>query len=166
MVNSFQFLPRLIGTFYQMVEPTIEDAAIPFTPLRKPLSECRLSAITTGGVWVERPFDTIREQAEPMWGDPSYRAIPFNTPQEKVQISHLHLNTSFAQEDINVILPLHRLPTLADRGEIGSVAQTAYSFMGYQGFPPDTTAWQETYLPEVIEQLKAEEVDAVLLTPT
>jgi hypothetical protein len=36
--------------------------------------------------------------------------------------------------------------------------------MGYQGFPPDTTAWQETYGPQVADQLKAEEVDCVLFT--
>jgi hypothetical protein len=37
--------------------------------------------------------------------------------------------------------------------------------MGYQGFPPDATAWRETYGPEVAEKFKAEGVDCVLLTP-
>jgi hypothetical protein len=48
---------------------------------------------------------------------------------------------------------------------IGGLGEQAYSFMGYQGFPPDTTAWQETYGPQVAEKLKAEGVACVLLTP-
>jgi len=54
---------------------------------------------------------------------------------------------------------------LVAEGDIGGLAKHAYSFMGYQGFPPDTSAWQETYGPQVAGKLKAEEVDCVLLTP-
>jgi hypothetical protein len=37
--------------------------------------------------------------------------------------------------------------------------------MGYQGFPPDTTAWRSRYGPEVAARLEAEDVDCVLLAP-
>jgi hypothetical protein len=47
-------------------------------------------------------------------------------------------------------------------GIVGAVAETNYSFMGYQ---PDTREWSETYGPEVARRLTAEGVDAVLLTP-
>ncbi len=68
-------------------------------------------------------------------------------------------------EDFNILLPVHRFQELVVEGRVGSLARHAYSFMGYQGFPPDTTAWEETYGPQVAEKLKVEEVDCVLLTP-
>ena len=50
-------------------------------------------------------------------------------------------------------------------GAIGRLAPTHYSFMGFQGYPHDTSAWVETYAAQVIAQLKEEGVDCVLLTP-
>ena len=54
---------------------------------------------------------------------------------------------------------------MTEEGCIGGVAQNAFSLMGYQGFPPDTTAWEETYGPEIAHRLKQEGVSCVLLTP-
>ena len=69
-------------------------------------------------------------------------------------------------DDMNILLPVHRFQELATKRRIGGLAQEAYSFMGYQGYPRDTTAWRETYGPEVARKLLAERVECVLLTPT
>ena len=114
---------------------------------------------------VEPPFDMEREKQEPDWGDPTYRTLPTGISQAKIGASHLHINTHFVLADVNILLPIQRFRELADEGVIGGLAEHAYSFMGFQGFPPDTTAWRETYGPEVAEKLKAEGVDCVLLTP-
>jgi hypothetical protein len=51
-------------------------------------------------------------------------------------------------------------------GEIGSLAPSSYSVMGYQGHPgPGWGLWQERYGPEMLARMKAEGVEAVLLTP-
>ena len=167
-VDSFKFLPRLIATFYQMTER--EPAyPIPWTPLAKPLSECKFGLITSGGLYqkgVESPFNVEREKREPSWGDPTYRTIPVDIKQADVGVSHLHLNPVFPEEDVNVMLPLTRFQELAQAGEIGGLAVEAYSFMGFQGFPPDASAWQKTYAPEVAAKFKAAGVDCILLTPT
>jgi hypothetical protein len=68
-------------------------------------------------------------------------------------------------EDVNILLPIHRFQELAAQDEIGGLAEHAYSFMGYQGFPPDTSAWEQTYGPQVAGRLKAEGVDCAFLTP-
>ncbi len=167
-VDSFKFLPRLIATFYQMTkrEP---QYPIPWTPLPRAISKCKFGLITSGGLYhkgVEPPFDLERELHEPSWGDPSFRTIPTNIRQEEVGVSHLHVNTRYVQEDLNVLLPLQRFQELAAEGTIGGLAKNAYSFMGYQGFPPNTTAWEESYAPQVIDKLKQESVDCVLLTPS
>jgi D-proline reductase (dithiol) PrdB len=166
-VDSFKFLPRLITTFYQTIEQEPEYP-IPWNPLLKELGECRFGLVTSGGLYqmgVEPPFDTAREKQEPTWGDPSYRSIPTDIRQDQVGVSHLHLNVEDISSDINILLPIHRFQVLVLEGRIGGLATFAYSFMGYQGFPPDTLAWEETQGPQVAEKFIAEGVDCVFLTP-
>jgi D-proline reductase (dithiol) PrdB len=86
-------------------------------------------------------------------------------PQDQVGVSHLHLNHDPILEDVNVLLPIDRVQTLVEEGTVGALADTVYSFMGFQGFPPDAKAWRSTYGPEAARQMKAEDVDCVLLTP-
>jgi D-proline reductase (dithiol) PrdB len=167
-VDSFKFLPRLIASFYQTTD--IQPAyPIPWTPLPHPLSECKFGLVTSAGLYhkgVEPPFDLQKEQNEPTWGDPSYRIIPTNLTQEEIGVSHLHVNTSGIETDVNIVLPIHRFQELVNSGYIGGLAQHAYSFMGFQGFPPDASAWQNEYGPQVAEKLKAEAVDCVFMTPS
>ena len=168
MVDSFKFLPRLIAAFYQMTEREPE-LPIPWTPVERPLADLTFGLVTSGGLYVrdaQPPFDVAREKREPTWGDPTYRAIPSDAAQADVAVSHLHLNPAFAETDFNVVLPLSRFQELAAQRVICGLAEEAYSFMGFQGFPPDAAAWQTTYGPEVAAKFKAAGVDCVLLTPT
>lgn len=167
MVDSFKFLPRLIAAFYKNQQPLVEGE-IPWTLLPKPLAECRISLITTAGLYradYQTPFDTEREQAEPTWGDPSYRPIPTDSLPEQIGISHLHINPQPILQDLNVVFPLQHLRELASAGVIGSLASQGFSLMGYQGFPPNPRAWLETTAPQIAATLKDEQVDALILTP-
>jgi D-proline reductase (dithiol) PrdB len=163
-VDSFKYLPRSIAAFYQTIVVQKADP-VPWTPLAKPLSECRVAAVTTAGIYDttrEPPFDAEREKREPMWGDPTFRRISRDIRQQYVGASHLHLNNRDMVADVDTVLPIHRLAELEAEGVIGSLADTNYSFMGYQ---PNTTEWRERYGPEVSGLLKDEAVDAVLLAP-
>lgn len=167
-VDSFKYLPRLIASFYKMSDRQPE-LPIPWTPMPDSLQECKFGLVTSGGLFhqaIDPPFDLEREKREPVWGDPSYRTISDDIQQTEVGVSHLHFNTQPVRSDINILLPIHRFRKLAADGEIGGLANNAYSFMGYQGFPPDTTAWEETYGPQVVEKFKEEKVNCVLLTPS
>jgi D-proline reductase (dithiol) PrdB len=167
MVDSFKYLPRILAVYYQATDCQPE-LPVPWTPLPRPLAACKFGLVTSGGLYrrgVEPPFDLERERQEPTWGDPSYRVLPTDIQQTQVGASHLHLNTRDVLTDLNILLPIHRFQELVAQGRIGGLARHAYSFMGYQGFPPDTAAWRETYGPQVAEKLKAEKVDCVLLTP-
>jgi D-proline reductase (dithiol) PrdB len=166
-VDSFQYLPRLIATFYQMTEREPEYP-IPWTALSHPISECKFSLVTSGGLYhknIEAPFNLSQERDQPTWGDPSYRTIPTDSAQSDIGVSHLHYNTQDVRQDVNILLPVHRFQEMADEGKIGDVAELSYSFMGFQGFPPDTVEWVQIYAPEVIEKMKAEQIDCVFLTP-
>ena len=167
-VDSFKFLPRLISSFYKMTE-RVPELPIPWSPLKKAIEDCTFALITSGGVYHTTtgiPFDLEREKKEPTWGDPSYRQIPRDAPKGEIGVSHLHINTEDIVEDLNIILPLDRFAELVEEGAVGGLAATAYSFMGYQGFPPDTREWEEVYGPNVAEEMKGEAVDCVFLTPT
>jgi D-proline reductase (dithiol) PrdB len=166
-VDSFKYLPRIIAAFYQATEHQPE-LPIPWTPLPRPLAQCKFGLLTSGGLYqrgVEPPFDVEREKQAPTWGDPTYRRIPAGISQKDVGVSHLHLNPRAILQDLNILLPVHRFRELAAQGLVGGQAQYAYSFMGFQGYPPDTTAWQQTYGPQVAEKFQAEGVNGVLLTP-
>ena len=167
-VDSFKFLPRIISVLYESTDRQ-PQLPIPWTPLPHPLKHCKFGLITSGGLYhqgLEPPFDLERERQEPGWGDPTYRTIPVDISQADLGVSHLHINPQAVKQDINVLLPVSRFSELAANAEIGGLASHVYSFMGYQGYPPDTTAWQTVYGPQVAEKLKAEGVDCVLLTPT
>jgi D-proline reductase (dithiol) PrdB len=165
-VDSFKFLPRLIATFYRMME--IEQRLpIPWAPLVKPLHEMKVGLITSGGIYLrnDKPFDLDRERAVPTWGDPTYRIIPSNIQAGDIKVSHLHLNTDDIEQDFNILLPIHRMQELIAEGCVGASASEHFSFMGYQGFPPDTSPWENTYGPQVAQAFLNDGVHCVVLTP-
>lgn len=167
MVDSFKFLPRSFRDGFMQFTPPSEPT--PWTPLRRPLRESRLALVTTAGVWdkdSDPSFDYEREKREPTWGDPSYRVIPRDIRQERIGAGHLHINNDDLLADIDVVLPMHRCAELERAGEIGSLAPSAYSFMGFQGGPADLAPWRDRYGPEVAARMHAEGVDTILITPT
>jgi len=166
-VDSFKFLPRVIAAYYKMTDRQ-PDMPIPWTQLQKPLSECKFGLVTTAGIYHrlnDSPFDVEREKHEPTWGDPTFRILPATLKTEEVGVSHLHINPNNILEDFNIQLPIHRFQELLVNEEIGGIADHAYSFMGFQGFPPDTSAWENEFGPQVAEAFKSEGVDCIFLTP-
>jgi D-proline reductase (dithiol) PrdB len=165
-VDSFRYLSPLIKRYYQLTRVR-KELPVPFTPLRKPLDQCRFGLVTSGGLYhtrCEQPFDQEGERKNPAWGDPSFRTLPVDMDLADVGVSHLHINHQDVLADPNILLPIHRFHELVAEGRIGGLAPHAYSFMGYQGFPSDLTGWRDTYGPAVRDRLLAERVDCVLLT--
>jgi len=133
---------------------------VPFTRLRKPLHACRIALITTGGVHLrtQQPFDMGDSR-----GDPSFRAIPADTPAEQLTITHDYYDHRDAERDLNILFPLALGRELVARGALGSLG-TGYSFMGHIEPPHVETLLRRT-APEVARRLRQEQIDAVLLTP-
>jgi D-proline reductase (dithiol) PrdB len=163
-VDSFRFVSkgtrRVAKAWIDMAEPE----SIPWTPLTKPLSESTVAMISSGAMALktDQPFDLEGERQNPWWGDPTYRIIPKSTKAEDITVYHLHINPSFAEQDLNCLLPLDRLAELESSGEIGKVAESHYSYMGYTTQPEQLLGESA---PAIIRNLKAEHVDVVLLVP-
>lgn len=104
----------------------------------------------------------LREQGFPDAGDWSIRLIDADTPSNMLAVIHGKYNTGPANEDINVIFPIDRIRELAERALIGELAP---HHIGMMGFIPDYTRVEDEVAPAVISRLKADRVDALLLSP-
>ena len=134
----------------------------PWAPLTVPINKAKVALVTTGGFYVngQEPYVTDGPENK---GDYSFRAIPRNTPADKLEVAHLHYDLSGPKEDRNCVFPIDRAEELVKDGVIGSLSDTYYSFMGFI-MNPELLA-NET-APEVARLLKADGVDAVVLTAT
>jgi D-proline reductase (dithiol) PrdB len=163
-VDSFCYIDgitkRIIKSWINL-EP---ERDIPWIPLSKPLAERTFALISSGGIALktDEPFDQDGERQNPWWGDPTYRVIPKTTTADDIKLYHLHVDPSFVEQDINCLLPLQRLAELEAAGEIGRVADSHYSFMGYNLQPEQLL---EETTPAIITNLQEEGVDTVILIP-
>jgi D-proline reductase (dithiol) PrdB len=164
-VDSWRFLPpRLAQLLQARLEATPAPESIPFTPLAVPLSAARIALLSTAGISCppDPPFDMETERANPMWGDPSWRRVPETATAADVEVNHLHVDTSYAKRDLNVVLPLQRLAELVAAGEVGSVAPTHYSVMGFQ---LEATEQLTQSAPAIAASMRAEGVTGAVLAP-
>ena len=122
----------------------------------KPLAESKIAIISTAGLHrrTDDPFKI---------GAIDYRLLPGDIDFADVVVSHVSTNfdRSAFQQDPNVWFPLDRLREMAAVGEIGSVSNWHYSFMGAQ---PNHEALAVTG-EEVGRLLAADEVDVALMVP-
>lgn len=164
-VDSWRFLPpRLARLLQARIQSDPPVSEVPFTPLASPLRETRVALLSTAGISChpDPPFDMDGERNNPIWGDPSWRSIPSSATAGDIEVNHLHIDTSYIQRDLNVALPLTRLHELAAAGEVGSVAATHYSIMGYQ---LDPTAQVGESAPAIAARMREEAVTAAILAP-
>jgi D-proline reductase (dithiol) PrdB len=137
---------------------------IPWTPLRQPLSQSTVALVSTAGIALrsDRPFDQDGERRNPWWGDPSFRVVPHGATAREVGLYHMHIDTRFGEQDLDVLLPSHRLAELVQAGFVGRAAASHYSIMGYILRP---AVLETKTAPAIAAQMRAEGVDAALLVP-
>lgn len=138
---------------YRWVEN--EDTA-PFTPLSRPLSECRVGLIASGGIY------QLGQTAFHFKDDLSFRAIDVETPPEDLRVTHFAYDTDDARSDVNVVFPYQTLKDLARLDRIGSLARHAYTFMG--GIYSARKV-RDTLAPAMADQLVRDEVDVAIMVP-
>ena len=138
--------------------PTFTDT--PWTPLRRPLSECRVALVTTGGLY--RPGIDVGFDGDAAAGDASFRAIPASTDPATLAIAHAHYPHELAEADMNTVFPLELLREAAAAETIGEVAATHYSTMGYVVHADELAM---VTAPTIAALMREEGVDVALLVP-
>ena len=144
-------MPAVGRGFISNLELPIFDNPAWTSPV--PADQRRISIVSTAAVARrgDKPFS---------WLAKDHRV--FNKNDRDLVMTHVavEFDRSAWQQDLNVIIPLDRLDEMAKDGEIGSVADDHYSFMG--AADPVT---MEKSSREVAERMKQEGVNTVFLIP-
>jgi D-proline reductase (dithiol) PrdB len=137
-------------------------ASVPFHPLAKPLSQSRLTIITTAA-----PFQPGKGDQGP--GAPYNSAVKFFTvysgdtaADHDLRIAHIAIDRKHTSaEDIGSYFPLAELRRQAADGRIGAIAAR------FHGLPTNRShrVTLEVDCPEVVRRCKADGVDAAILVP-
>src|SRR5574337_1855501 len=128
----------------------------PWTPMVKPVRECRIALISSGGI-----YHKSQEPFNPVKNDLTFREIPKEADLADLHISHYSKNARDVK-DLNTIFPLERFRELEAQRLIGELASVAFTFMG-RIFT--RTRLQNEMAPHLIGRLKELQVDAVFLVP-
>ena len=166
IVDSYRFLPRSFIPLYSGATPAPGDDGPVWAPFEKRLAEAQIALLTSAGLYLageQPPFDAEREKADPTWGDPTHRVLPTALDGADLGIMHLHVNHEDVLADPEIALPLGGLATLVTEGRIGSVAPNHVSVMGYQQAGLDV--WRTETAPRLVELLRDDRVDGVVLAP-
>jgi D-proline reductase (dithiol) PrdB len=136
---------------------------IPFTPLKKPLSECRVTLVTTAA------FLLADEEGIPLEG-PKFLGtnelevftVPSDWPAHQIICTsedHDRYQTDMA--DVNAYFPIERMREFLNEGVLGSLGKNYYRTL------PNYSHRKVTEIdgPEILRQCREDLVDVALLTP-
>ena len=134
---------------------------VPWTPLKKPLQDCRLALVSSAGLVTteQEPFEKgIRI------GDTGMREI--SSDVEAANLRDCHRSKAFdhtgIQQDPNLAFPAERLREMAKAGFVGSLNHRYFSLMG------SVTAADQLIrqtIPPLVSKLVEDQVDIALLIP-
>jgi len=129
---------------------------VPWTPLARPLADCRVALASSGGVYVEgqQPFH--------FKDDASMRIVAADTPVSDLRVAHFGYPTSDAEKDPNCVFPLDRLRELEREGTIGELSPRAFTFMG--GIYSHRRVFEDL-VPAILDKLKEDDVDLFYIVP-
>ncbi len=160
-VEARQLRPGLWDTVNERYPGSMiaKSDLVPLAPLLKPLSECRVTFISTSGVQPKGtvPFDTVHPV-----GDYTFRRVPSDSSVEDLEIHQLKYPTAGADRDLNVIFPIERLRELVADGAIGGLTENFYTFIGYN---MDPERLERTLAEDIAVAVSAEGADIALAAP-
>lgn len=160
LAKLFTKLPKLAEQTSKHVTP-VEVEGTPWTPMTKPLSECKVGLVTSAGVHLKTQNEFDMDDPD---GDSTYRELPSNTKADEYMITHDYYDHIDADRDINVVFPIDRLKELKEDGTIKDIAETNFGLMGHiVGSHLDKFINISTQ--EIAQKLKDQGVDVVVLTP-
>ncbi|MCP3853740.1 MAG: hypothetical protein GY745_05635 [Actinomycetia bacterium] len=124
--------------------------------LDKPLSECKVGLIGSGGVY------EVGQVAFHHMDDSSYRVIPGDVDLADLRTSHFAYDLTDARSDPNVVFPIDRLRELEADEVVGELGDEFWAFMG--GIYSARKVRDEL-APALVARAVEHELDVVLLVP-
>lgn len=126
-----------------------------WTPVNKELKNMNIALVTGAGIHKKE------DEKFNLSGDSTFRTIPNDTPSDELMVSHGGYDNGDAKKDINSMFPIDRIGELEEEGFIKSAAPIHIGFMGGGG---DQKKLKEEMAPKIINILKEEEVDGIVMT--
>ena len=151
------YIPRTreLYSAYAPYRWVLNEDPPPWMPLKKPLAQCKVALMCSGGV-------LYRDQPRFHREDASYRLIPRNADRAELSIWHFGYPTKDAEQDPNCVFPLERMREFETEGRIGELCDPAFSFMG--GIYSARKV-REELAPKIVDELRSRRVDALYLVP-
>ena len=137
---------------------TINESA-PFHPLPRPVSQCRITMLTSGGMSL-CAMPAFNPMAR---NDHRLDAIPSDADSADFQIHDAYYDHGDADRDLNCQFPIDRLRELRDLGEIGSLAPRFWS--GFMGRIYNRSRVLGESAPAFVAELLKDEVDLLIAVP-
>ena len=166
IVDSYRFLPRSFRPLYEGRGAFPGEDAPVWAPFDKRLADARIALLTSAGIHLKGShpsFDVDREQAQPDWGDPTWRSIPATTQPQDIAVAHLHINDEDLLADPEIAFPMHLLADLAREGVVGGAAANHVAVMGYQD--RSLKDWRSMTAPQIAAHVREQGADALILAP-
>ena len=148
---------------YEKTYNYAQNEDIPFTPLEKPLSECRVTLVTTASFLLldeeGRPLEALK-----MLGTNELEVFttPSDWPSDRIlSTSEDHDRYQTEMKDVNAFFPIARLQEFLKEGIFGSLSKNFYRTLPNYSHRKTT----EVDGPEILRQCLEDKVDVALLTP-
>jgi D-proline reductase (dithiol) PrdB len=137
------------------------NETVPFTPLAKPLAQCRVGLLSTSEIAIR--FDPATEQ-NPITEE-GFRAVyelPADTPTEKFYSRTASFDRYATHlEDVNAFFPIDRLREAVASGRIASMPPRLYG--AYNNYSQRKVCEEEA--PKALGMARADALDAAILVP-
>ena len=133
---------------------------VPWAPLEKPLAECRIALLGSGGISLK---------GQPLYdpksvNDLSTRETPKQARAGDFVINSIYYDHTDAEKDINCVFPIERFRELEAERFIGELAPV--NITTGMGRLYLRSRLREEMVPEIFRRLEEERVDALFLIPT
>ena len=156
-LSEFSFKYRLYLKAYRWrrIDP------VPWTPLKKPLPDCRLVLVSSAAMVTsdQDPFDNFIRI-----GDTGIREIPWDVDTATLRETHRSkvFDHTGIRRDPNLAFPVDRLREMAEAGFVGSLNHRYLSIMGSVTDPAQLI---KNTIPPVVSKLVDDRVDIAILIP-
>lgn len=163
---------KLNGEPFQTELPIPKQDLVPIAPPIADLTKAKIALVTSGGIVpVDNP-DRIQSASATRWGKYDISMldrlpaagddVPESSPHKAYKTIHAGYDPAAADADPNVCVPLDALRAYEKEGKIGSIHKYFYSTVG-----TGTTQAEASRMGiEIVEHLRLDGVDAVIMTST
>ena len=151
------------GLGYDKTYNYAHNEDIPFSQLKKPLSDCRVTLVSTASfVLLDEKGVPLEEPKMLGTNEMEVFTVPSDWPGDRiVSTSQDHDRYQTDMADVNAYFPITRLREFLEDGVIGSLSRNYYRTL------PNYSHRKTTQVdgPEILRQCREDNVDVALLTP-